>query len=127
MQRAREEVPWDRGPPRLRERRVVWRVQRLEREGQVLQLVLWRVRRIPCSLVAEEVLSNPPHSVPGFSSATAESGWLRSRSGVHVPARIRAMTTACYCDWGSLDSRDGVPKDGTPTGPGFSSAYSRVS
>lgn len=121
-----EEVSRDRAPPILRERRVIWRVQGLQREGQVLQLVLWRVGHIPRSLVAEEVLSTPRPRVQGFLSVTVEEWTIEAPDG-HIPAHIRARTTACYCDWASLHSRVEVPKDGTPTDPGFPSANSRVS
>ena len=110
----------------LRERRVIWRVQGLKREGQVLQLVLGRVSRIPRSLVAEEVLSTPTSPRSGVLVSYGRRV-ERLGSVVHIPAHIRAMTTACYCGWASLHSRVEVPKDGTPTDPGFSSVYSRVS
>ena len=124
MQRSWEEVSRDRGPPLLRERRVVGRVQRLEREGQVFQFVLWRVSRIPRSLVAEEVLSTPRPRVQGLLSVTVENG--RLRSGGHIPVHIQVVTTACYCDWASLHLRAGVPKDGMPTDLDLPSLNSRV-
>ena len=79
----REEVSRDRGPPFLRERRVVWRVQGLKREGQVLQLILWYVSLIPNSLVAEEVLSTP-----GFRGSRQLRPRVDGRDPMHTHLRI---------------------------------------
>ena len=91
-ERAREEVPRDRGPPfrrararprpRRTRRRVVGGVQGGGREGQVLELVLWRVGRVPGRLVGEEVLVRPP-ARGGFPSATASHAG-RERDGAYL-------------------------------------------